>query len=124
MPDDRAIAQDCESGTLISPQSPAVPGKCVTLYLTGQGAVDRPVGNGEPAPSDPLALPLAAVQAAFGETAATIAFAGLTPGLVGVMQLNLVVPELPDGDQDLSVTIGGVVANRAVLPVLHSPALR
>jgi len=87
--------------------------------MTGQGTVDQPVAPGAPGPSDPRARPLANVEAAIGDAVATILYAGLAPGMVGVLQMNLVVPEIPDGDEALTVSIGGVAANPAMPPAAH-----
>jgi uncharacterized protein (TIGR03437 family) len=110
--DIHAIAINCGDGTLISAQNPATPGS-----LTGQGMVNPLVPSGAAAPSDPLSLPLAEVRATVGGKPASIAFAGLAPGFVGVLQINLVIPDIPTGDQPLAITIGGLPANRAAVPI-------
>ena len=62
-----------------------------------------------------LSLPLAAVRAKLGGKPAEVAFAGLAPGFVGLLQVNLLVPDVPGGEQALEVTVGDVQANPAVL---------
>ncbi len=110
-----ALAVNYSGGTLNASQNPVHPGEYVVLYLTGQGPVDRPVASGAESPSNPLSLPLAAVLAKLGGKAAVVAFAGLAPGFVGLLQVNLLVPEIPGGEQALEVTVGGVAANPTVL---------
>jgi uncharacterized protein (TIGR03437 family) len=44
-----------------------------------------------------------------------VAFAGLAPGFVGLLQVNLLVPDVPGGEQSLEVTVGDVQANTAAL---------
>jgi uncharacterized protein (TIGR03437 family) len=48
---------------------------------------------------------------------AAIAFAGLAPGFVGLLRLDIVIPDVPAGAQSLEVSIGGVSANTTVLSV-------
>ena len=117
-----AIAQDV-AGALITPVNPVAPGEYATLYLTGQGLLDRTIASGAKAPADPLLHPLASVQAAIADSPALVSFAGLAPGLIGVLQVNILIPEIPEGDQPLAVTIGGVPANLAVLPIRRAPGI-
>jgi len=42
----------------------------------------------------------------------------MTPGVVGLYQINAVVPQnAPTGNQQLGVSIGGVTAKTTTLPV-------
>jgi uncharacterized protein (TIGR03437 family) len=53
-----------------------------------------------------------------GGVQATVNFAGVTYGLVGVTQINFVVPDgLPAGPQSVVVTVGGVAAPPATVTV-------
>jgi uncharacterized protein (TIGR03437 family) len=112
-----AIAQNNPDQTLNSADSPATPGQYVTVYLTGQGAVDHPVPTGAPPPDTPFSIPLAAMAVRVGGQPAMIAFAGLAPGFVGLVQMNIVIPDVPSGEQAFEVSIGGVAANPTVLSV-------
>jgi len=112
-----AVAQNYPGRTLNSADAPATPGQYVTVYLTGQGAVDHPLPTGAAAPATPLSLPLAATEARVGGRPAQVAFAGLAPGFVGVLQMNLVIPDVPAGEQPFEVSIGGAAANRTALSV-------
>lgn len=114
---DHAVAQNYPDGTLNSSDNPARPGQYVAVYLTGQGSVDHPVATGAAAPANPLSVPLAPILVQVGGKVADIAFAGLAPGFVGLMQLDIVIPEVDSGEQPLDVSIGGVSANRTVLSV-------
>ena len=50
--------------------------------------------------------------------AATVSFAGLTPGFIGLVQMNIVVPStLTPGVYPLSVTIDGQTSNSATIAV-------
>jgi uncharacterized protein (TIGR03437 family) len=110
-----AAIQTWPDGSLNSQQAPARAGQYVTLYVTGQGSVDPPVATGTGSPSGPFAAPLAAVTAQVGGQDAQIAFAGMAPGLAGWLQVNLVLPPAGAGQQNLTVTIGGVKSN--VVPI-------
>ena len=71
---------------------PAVAGEILEIYGTGLGATNPPVPAGAPAPASPPARTLITPQVFFGNTQAQVVFAGLTPGLAGVYQVNAVVP--------------------------------
>ncbi len=101
----RAIVQNPDL-SLNDPSHPAHPGDVLTVYATGEGQVTPPVETGAPAPSSPLAKATLPVAATIGSLDAGVAFAGLTPGTVGLFQVNVVVPSLPPGDYTLQVTVG------------------
>lgn len=44
---------------------------------------------------------------------------GLGPRFVGLLQVNVQVPDLPDGDYPVVVTIGGVASNSGLLHVVR-----
>jgi uncharacterized protein (TIGR03437 family) len=112
----RAVAVN-QGGVLNSPVHPAISSGRVTVYMTGQGAVNPPVPSGAPAPFQPLALPVLPVTATVGGQPAQVLFAGLTPGGVGLLQVNLKLPALGPGDYPLVVSIGGVASNAPLLAV-------
>jgi uncharacterized protein (TIGR03437 family) len=113
----QAIAQNFPGYASNSSQNPVQPGQYLIVYLTGQGSVNPAVATGAAAPADPPALPLAPVQAQIGGANAVITFAGLAPGFAGLLQANLIVPEVPAGEQPLDISIGGVPANQAFVYV-------
>jgi uncharacterized protein (TIGR03437 family) len=92
--------------TEVSDSSPAMPGETVQMFLTGLGAVTPQVADGAAAPSSPLSNSLEASDISLylddgvDFTPATVAFAGLTPGLAGLDQINFTLPSsgLTDGD--------------------------
>jgi uncharacterized protein (TIGR03437 family) len=91
-------------GSLPGPQSPAAVGGPVVIWGTGAGIPGRPAKTGMPSPSN------ATVQAmvTIGGISATPLYAGLTPGGVGLMQVNVRIPPgSPSGDGiPLKVRIG------------------
>jgi uncharacterized protein (TIGR03437 family) len=82
-----------EDGTLNSQTNPAIAGHIITLYGTGQGFIDGapPDGNvaGKPLPT---AQPPTVFIGAHLQSGDAIKYAGLAPTLVGVWQLNVVIP--------------------------------
>src|SRR5690348_11023526 len=99
------------------PEHPAQAGSVIMLFGSGQGAVHPAVATGAAAPAEPLALPVLPVTATIGGQAAEVIFAGLAPGYMGALQLNLRVPNLASGDFPLVVTIGQAQSNAPLLRV-------
>jgi adhesin/invasin len=83
--------------------------------------VDHAVASGAESPADPPSLPLATVRAKLGGKPAEVTFAGLAPGFVGLLQVNLLVPDIAAGDQSLELTVGDAAANATVLSVGANP---
>lgn len=89
---------------------PAQPGETIAIYATGFGPTNPPLPTAQlvTTPSV-LANP---VQVTIGGMAATVTYAGLVgPGLY---QLNVTVPNLPNGDAAVLATIGGVSSQSGV----------
>jgi uncharacterized protein (TIGR03437 family) len=85
---------------------PAQPGEVLMLFGTGFGPTTPAVPAGQifsgAAPlTDPTQL-----QITIGGVVATVQFAGIVAA--GEYQFNVVVPALPDGDQRIVATIGGM----------------
>jgi adhesin/invasin len=115
-----ASVQNSPSFALNSPSNPAPAGSQIIAYLTGSGPVKPPAKDGVPTPNDTLNLTTvtSAVTAKIGSADATVAFAGLAPGWVGLVQMNIVVPSgLTPGVYPLSVTIDGQTSNSATIAV-------
>ena len=103
-----------EDGSLNSSTNPALPGKVVVLFLTGEGAM-----NPLPLEGQVTALPLprlvAPVIARMGFQIAQVQYAGAAPGQVaGLGQLNITVPAGIAGDVPVTVNIGGNSSQSAV----------
>jgi uncharacterized protein (TIGR03437 family) len=112
----RAIVQN-QDYSLNTAENPASNGSMVVAYLTGSGALDFPVQTGRVAGADPLSRPRAIVTATVNGQPAEVAFAGLTPSFVGLMQVNLRVPTLTPGTYPLVITVGGEKSNAAMITV-------
>lgn len=81
-----------DNGQLVTPTNPVHSGDTLIIYLTGLGATVPSVQDGTAAPSGVLATALMAPQLALGGDTLGVLYAGLVPGLVGVYQINAVVP--------------------------------
>jgi uncharacterized protein (TIGR03437 family) len=112
----RAVAINSDY-SLNGPDHPAQVDGWITVYLTGQGLVSPAVPTGAVAPGDPLALPMLPVTATLGGQPATVKFAGLTPGYIGLFQVNLVIPSLASGDFPLVVSVGAARSNAPMVAV-------
>ena len=111
----RAVVTD-QQGNLITASNPADRNTIVTVYMTGQGPVAPTLASGQAATATPLIrAPLSASVQIAGHDA-DIQFLGMTPGLVGVLQLNM-RPSFftPGGDQSILVNIGGHESNIATI---------
>jgi len=74
----------------------ARPGDTIVLYGTGFGTVTPDPGAGNIVQGDnSLFLPF---QVFFGGVPAAVSYAGLAPGLIGLYQFNIVVPNTAPGD--------------------------
>ena len=118
--DGTLVAVHGQDGTLISQTSPAKPGEYIVMFLLGMGSTDNPVTTGSPSPGSPLDRPLALPKLTLGGIDVPIAFAGLTPGFVGLYQINLQVPNVVvDGNLVLTVSQNSLISNTTILPVRY-----
>ena len=100
-----AVNQD---GSTNSASNPAARGSVVVLYATGEGQRNPAGVTGVPAPAydGPVLSPGATV----GGIAANLPYAASAPGYVGLMQINLTIPQsAPTGPAvPIQLTIGTV----------------
>jgi uncharacterized protein (TIGR03437 family) len=101
---------------------PSRPGDVITIYCTGLGQTTPPAQDGQAASSKPL-MSTAPVTVTFGSGVSAVtaqsSFAGLTPALVGLYQVNVTVPSnAPTGTSvPLSISLGGATSNSAGIPI-------
>jgi uncharacterized protein (TIGR03437 family) len=115
--DHLAIAQD-QNYQLVTASNPAQPGQYIIIYANGLGAVDHPPLSGEATPSQQLASTLVKPTVTIGGLAADVLFSGLTPGSIGLYQIDVQVPaNAPPGLQPVVITQNGVSSQPANLPV-------
>jgi uncharacterized protein (TIGR03437 family) len=118
LPDGSVIAQH-QDFSLVAAGHPAKPGEILTIYLAGMGATNPAVSSGQPSPSmEPLGRVTAPPTVLVDGQNAAVQFAGLTPGAVGLYQINFTVPlNSRAGSLSLAVSRNGVAGNTATLPV-------
>jgi uncharacterized protein (TIGR03437 family) len=111
-----ALNQD---NTINQPENGERAGNVVTVFLTGLGTVAPPVASGVVTPGDSLSGAIAPVSATVGGANAEVLFAGLTPGSVGLAQVNIRIPAdtAPGGFVPLVVKAGDQVSNTATIGV-------
>lgn len=101
----QAAAFHAGTGVLADAAHPAVAGETLETYGSGLGQTNPPVPAGEVSPASPPARAIAVPQVTIGNQPAQVALAGLAPGLAGVYQINVVVPDgLTPGQQSLNWT--------------------
>ncbi|MGH9784293.1 MAG: hypothetical protein ACRD88_08905, partial [Terriglobia bacterium] len=102
-----------EDGTLNSAANAAARGSVIQLFATGLGAVSPAVATGRLAPtSPPLALSTEVPVITIGGVPAMVEFSGLSPGFVGLWQVNARVPSgTAAGEVTLLLRTGGRDAN-------------
>jgi uncharacterized protein (TIGR03437 family) len=96
---------------------PAKVGSVVVMYVTGLGPLDHPIATGVPASSNPVSNAKVVPTVTVGRANAVVQFAGMSPGFVGLGQINLVIPKLANGSYPVVVTQGGQTSNNPVMSV-------
>jgi uncharacterized protein (TIGR03437 family) len=117
--DGHVIAQHGADFSYVTASSPAKPGEVLVIYLSGMGPTNPAVKSGDPAPgAEPLARVTLAPTVTVDSQNADVGFAGLSPGFVGLYQVNFTVPPAAkNGDLTLVIVQNGVTANITKLPV-------
>jgi len=101
----QAAAFHAGTGTPADLTHPAAAGEILETYGSGLGQTNPTVPAGEPSPTSPLAWAIVTPQVTIGSQPAHVTFAGLVPGLAGVYQINVAVPDgLSPGQQSLNWT--------------------
>jgi uncharacterized protein (TIGR03437 family) len=111
------------NGFRVTRQSPAEPGEVVTIYAWGLGATEPSVETGEPTPPAIIRVPGGKILVAFdfrsnaasswrfGQAASPPEFVGLTPGQVGLYQVNVKLPSAFPATEPCN---GGVGSNLTI----------
>src|SRR6185369_3394110 len=101
----------------VTKDSPAHAGDTLILYCSGLGLVDPPVVSGSTPGS--LSTTTNEVQLTMGDRPAKISFAGVAPGLVGLYQVNAIVPgAIPAGSAvPITITVAGQTSPQITIPI-------
>lgn len=107
-----------KDGTVNSGTAAAAVGDEVVAYFTGGGAVNASgkLTTGAASPSGLSRLTQSATVTVGGQNA-TIDYIGLTPGSVGLYQVNFFVPQIAKGTYPVVITIAGQASNNPVMTV-------
>lgn len=102
--------------------APAAPGETITIFGLGWGGVVNTAGIAGEINTGINKLE-GTVEMSVGGIPATVAYAGLAPGLVGVDQFNIVVPtDAPNGDLPFVAKLNGTpILQSLYLPVQKQP---
>jgi len=98
---------------------PVRSGDFITIYCTGLGAVVNQPATGAVASATPLPQTTTPASATIGGLPANVIYAGLTPGGVGLYQVNAQVPAGTASGSAVPVviSIGGTVSNTVTIAV-------
>ncbi len=98
---------------------PARKGEFLTIYCTGLGDVSNRPASGAAASGSSLSTTKATPTVTIGGVSTPVSFSGLSPGFVGLYQVNV---QVPDGAAvgnaiPLEITIGAVKSNTVTIAV-------
>jgi uncharacterized protein (TIGR03437 family) len=111
-----AIVQNADF-SLNATTDPAAVGTYVTVYATGLGQLDNPIPTGAAAPSSPLSNAVVAPTVTINGVNAPVVFAGMSPGFVGLAQLDVQIPSLPTGTYPIVIKQDGQASNAPLIDV-------
>lgn len=106
-------------GSLAVPGNAPGPGEIVIIYTLGLGSVNPGLPAGTAAPNDALIYTALVPSLTLGNASMDVLFSGLTPGMVGLYQINARMPSsLPNGGTGLMTLVQGGESTSAEI-VLH-----
>jgi uncharacterized protein (TIGR03437 family) len=86
--------------SLVTPQNPAKAGEFLLVFLTGVGPIDGYPQSGKPVALSPLPATLTSAQVTLAGAPVQALYLGMTPGFIGLAQLNIKMPDtLPAGNK-------------------------
>jgi uncharacterized protein (TIGR03437 family) len=102
---------------LVTSSAPAQAGDTLVIYCAGLGVTNPPVGDGVASPSIPPAQTQSPVTVTIGGQNANVSFAGLTPTLVGLYQVNVTMPAgvTPGNSVPVMLTVAGQTGPAAII---------
>jgi uncharacterized protein (TIGR03437 family) len=107
------------TGQLVTPTAPAPRGQYITIYCSGLGPVSSQPATGSAASASPLSSTPNMPTVMIGGVSASVNFSGLAPGLVGLYQVNALVPStvVPGSAVSLVLGISGQTSNIVTIAV-------
>lgn len=113
----RAVVTNADN-SVNSASNGASVGDEVVAWFTGGGPVQAagPLVTGSPAPAG-LSWLTGSYSVTVGTVPAHIDYIGLTPGSIGLYQVNFVVPQLAKGSYAVQINIAGQVSNKPLMTV-------
>jgi uncharacterized protein (TIGR03437 family) len=104
------------NGLVVTATNPVHRGDVLTIYLTGLGAVNPPVNDGDAGLVDPLSTTVITPVVQIGGQNAPVLFSGLVPGVPGAYVLNISVPSTtPQGlGVPLTITVNDITFTQNV----------
>jgi uncharacterized protein (TIGR03437 family) len=104
---------------LAAPGSAVPAGGYVSIFCTGLGPVSNQPATGSAGPSNPLARTLTTPTVTIGGVGALVTYSGLAPTLVGVYQVNALVPlgVAPGNAVTLVIGMGSAMSNTVTIAV-------
>ena len=103
--DNLATVYRAENNELVSDSNPVRAGDELVIYATGLGRTSPAVEAGTAAPSEPLALAMTTPEVSLDGAPVAVDYAGLTPGGIGVYQINVRVSAKPASGATVPLTI-------------------
>jgi uncharacterized protein (TIGR03437 family) len=98
---------------------PAHAGDTIIVWVIGLGATNPPVPDGIAAPFDPPAVLIGGLEVSFGNASSsyTPSFVGLSPGGVGVYQVNVAIPPHTSAGNVFVKLLSGLSSNAMPLAI-------
>jgi|GEM_PF-2092949 len=113
----QAVAVNCDDNSINSAENPARRGSFMSIFVTGEGAVNPAVETGALPETGKWPHPVLTPTVTFGGVPATVDFAGLV--WAGVTQINVIIPEnAPAGVVPLVVSFGDTPSQDTVTVAL------
>ena len=105
----QGLIYDAVTGTQANASSPTTAGSFLVMYTLGLGPVTPALSIENGTPTAPLSYAVGPVTATIGGVPATVLFAGLTPGYVGLYQVNVSVPSgiTPGNQVPVTISVAG-----------------
>jgi len=111
-----SVAQDIDQ-SVNSEARPAASGTDLVVYATGIGITDTKLADGALSPGSPAAKFAGTATATIGDQDAPVDFVGMTPGSIGLAQVNIRIPALPTGNYPLQISLNGFQSASALVSV-------